>query len=397
MKRTLSISIIVLSVLLIFVGCGSGEAGVVKIGFVGPMTGDYANYGQSMSTAVQIAVDEINAAGGIDGVMVELIVEDSEGDTAKANAAFEKLANVDGIYGLVGAVFSSNSLAIAPKAQAQKVVMISPSSTVPEIVEAGNYIFRTVGSDALQAQVLSRYVLEELDIDKIAILYTKNDYSQGLTDGFTQFYEAAGGEVVAVESGLQGDKDFRTQLTNIKGVDAEGLLLPNYVAEIAQMIEQASQLGIDAQIISADGFSNPEILTLAPDFVDGIVFSGPAQEDAESTITADFQEVYTAAYGQAADSFSLNAYDGAKIILAGIESAYNQASSDDKAALNLNRDLIQSYVAGVRNYQGVSGEITFAANGDVIKNQGILEVVNGEYSPIGEFKVDASGNLVKVQ
>ncbi len=247
MKKLL---VVLFSFMLVFTFACGKESDVVKagetikIGFLGPMTGDAGNYGKLMSQAVKIAVEEFNAAGGAEGFNAEVIVEDTEGKVEKANPAIEKLAGVDKVFGIVGAVFSSVSLAVAPKAEAAKIVMISPSSTHKDLPDKGKFIFRDVMSDALQAVVFGKYLAKVENVKTVAILYIKNDYSQGLAMDFKDQYEKEGGKVVAIETALQGDKDFKTQLTKIKSANPEALYIPNYVAEIAQILEQAKQLGI---------------------------------------------------------------------------------------------------------------------------------------------------------
>jgi len=378
-------------------GTGEKEA-AVKIGFIGPLTGDYANYGKLMTQAVKIAVEERNAKGGIGGVKVVFVPEDSEGKPEKANAAIEKLASVDKIYGLIGGVFSGESLAIAPRCEAEKILMMSPSATHKDLTSKGSYIFRDVPSDALQATVFAKYVRGIMGIKTVAILYIKNDYSQGLSQDFKSVFEADGGSVVAMETGLPGDKDFKTQLTKIKGLNPEALFIPNYVAEMAQILEQAKQLGMTMKILSADGFSNPEILDLAGDLANGVVFSGPEKEDPAqaNAKTAEFEKKYQEKWGEKPDSFSLNSYDGANLIMDAIQAAYDKASDADKKALKFDRTLIQKYIAGIKGYMGVSGEITFASNGDVIKNQGILTVEKKQYKQLGVYR-EEGGKLVQVK
>lgn len=381
---------------LILAGCSTGGPKTVNIGFIGPLTGDYANYGKLMTQAIEIAVDERNAAGGIGGRQVNLIAEDSQGQVDKANAAIEKLASINHIWGLVGAVFSSSSIAIAPKCQAEKIVMISPSSTAKDLTTLGNFIFRDVASDGLQSDVFGRYVAQVMKIKSVAILYIKNDYSQALAKSFKEVYEAAGGKVVDMETGLQGDKDFKTQLTKIKAAKPEAIYLPNYVAEIAQILAQAKNLGIHAQMLSSDGFSNPEILTLAGANANGVVFSGP-ERVAKSTKTTAFEQKYKAKWGDLPDEFSLNSYDAANLIMDAIQSAYDKASPADKKSFTLNRDLIRDYIAKTHDYQGVSGTITFSTeNGDVIKNIGISTVVDQQYKQLAVYTVK-EGELAKVQ
>ncbi len=386
-KRTLMV-ILVLAFSGLLAFAGGEQEQQVKLGFIGPMTGDYANYGNLQSQAVQLAVDERNEAGGIGGYEVVLISEDSEADVARGNAAIEKLASVDQIDGLVGGVFSTVSLAIAPRAQTEQIVMISGSATHPDLTANGDYIFRTIASDALQGRVFGQYVYEELGYESVAILYTRNDYSQGLTEVFTDTFEAAGGEIVATESGIQGDRDFRTQLTTIRAENPDAIFLPNYVAEIAQVLEQAEQLGIEAAMLSADGFSNPEIFDLAGPLANGVVFSGPpADEGGTGGMAAAFEEKYTETYGVGPDSFSYNAYDAANIIMDALQYAFDQANEAQQADLELDPTVVRDYVANVEGYSGVSGTITFGESGDVVKNIGILTVEDQSFEQIGVYTV----------
>ncbi|MDD5456651.1 MAG: ABC transporter substrate-binding protein [Candidatus Margulisbacteria bacterium] len=390
--------VLILSSLLIIAGCSGRSRQTLKIGFCGPLTGDSANYGKMMTQAIKIAVVEKNSTGGIGGkVPVELIAEDDEGKVEKANAAIEKLAGIDKIYGLVGAVFSSCSLAIAPKAQANKIVMISPSSTHKDLTQMGNFIFRDVLSDRLQAMIFAKYAYEVMGLKNVAILHLKNDYSQGLAEDFLRQFEADGGKVVAIESAMQGDKNFKTQLTKIRGKQPDALFLPDYIAEIAQILEQSKQLGLSVNVLSADGFSNPEIFDLAGNLTNGVVFSNsPDESSITNNIRTDFENVYEKTYGQKPDAFSLDSYDAAKIIINALEKVYAESSAKEKRTLMLNREKIRDYVAKTANYPGVSGTITFLSNGDALKNVGIFTVNNKQYKQVGIFKTE-NGKLIQVQ
>ncbi len=383
--------LVVLSCLMLLFtfACGKGtdvlkSGETIKIGFLGPMTGDAGNYGKLMSQSVKIAVEEANAAGGIEGFKFELVVEDTEGKVEKANPAIEKLAGVDRVFGIVGSVFSSCSLAVAPKAQASKIVMISPSSTHKDLPGKGNFVFRNVMSDALQAIVFGKYLATVEKVKNIAILYVKNDYSQGLAMDFKAQFEKEGGKVIAMETGLQGDKDFKTQLTKIKGSNPEALYIPNYVAEMAQILEQAKQLGLTAKIYSADGYSNPQIFELAGELANGVVFTQAAEQKA-SKIRKNFEAKYKAKWGEKPDAFSLNSYDGAKIILAGIAKSAKKAAD---GSLTINRDQVREFASKIKNYDGASGNITFTHDGDLVANIGIYTTENNKYKQLRMFKLD---------
>ena len=373
-------------------GSSEGSSGdTYKIGFIGPLTGDNANYGIRCSNAARLAVDEINAAGGIDGKMLELIAEDSEGTVDKALASYEKLAYMDEVCAIIGPVFTSPALAVAQRCQEDGIVMISPSATHKDVTaqpatnpDGLNYVFRTVPSDALQSEVAGHYFYEVLGYRKLASLYAMNDYSQGLALGMKETFEALGGEVVAEETCMVGDKDFRTQLTQIKAAAPEAIYIPNYTVEDAQILEQASQLGVNVRVLSSDGFSDPEIYNLAPDFTDGVIYVGPAQAEA-STILTDFQAAYAAAYnGDAPDSFATNSYDATYIIAAALDRA---ESADTK--------LVRDEVAATKDFQGANGTMNFAANGDLVASQGVYEVEGITPVYVGSFQV-VDGHIVQV-
>ncbi|THB62621.1 MAG: ABC transporter substrate-binding protein, partial [Spirochaetaceae bacterium] len=331
------------------------------------------------------------AQNPIEGVSFRLIIEDSEGDVARGQAAIEKLASVDKITGLIGGVFSGVTLAITPRTQAEKILTISGSATAPGVTDIGDYIFRTVATDSLQGIVSAQYAYKEMGVRKVAVLFTRNDYSQGLAEIFQEEFTKLGGEIVALESGMQGDKDFRTQLTTIRAAQPDVLFLPNYVAEIAQILKQADELGIDAQILASDGFNNPQIFDLAGELSNGVIFS-----DSEMQTSDDFRKAYNSRFGDDPDGFSFNAYDGANIMMDAIVNAWEQASDADKAALKLDRKMIREYVANVKDYPGVSGAISFFPNGDVIRNIGINTVENLEYKEVGVYSIKGS-ELVQIR
>ena len=196
-----------------------------------------------------------------------------------------------------------------------------------------------------------------------------------------------------METGVQGDKDFKTQLTKIKGTKPDALYIPNYVAEMAQMLEQANQLGLKVKILSADGYSNPEIFKLAGKLADGVVFSNTESDNAD--ITKKFKDAYKAKWNVDADAFSLNAYDAANILFNAIEKAYNEASDADKKANVIDRAKIQKYVAEVKDFPGVSGKVTFTPNGDIMKNVGIFISEKGAFKLQKKYVLDAKDNLVE--
>lgn len=373
---------------------GASESGAQgpKIGFIGPMTGDYANYGTLCNNAVKLAVEEYNAKGGIAGKLpVTLISEDSEGTVEKGLSAIEKLSSSDKINALIGPVFTGVSFAVGQRVQSEGIPMITPSATHKDITNIGNYVFRTVVSDGLQGEVAGKYFYEVLGYRNIAILYAKNDYSQGLFEGVKENFEAEGGKVISEETFQVGDKDFKTQLTKIKAAKPEAIYIPDYTAEMAQILEQASELDLTIPFLSCDGFSNPQIYDLAGNFTKGVVYVGPAKAE-ESAEHEAFVKNYTAKFGTGPDSFATNSYDAAYIYFAAIERAYKKTGKFDRAA-------IRDEVAATKDFMGVNGKMNFESNGDLVAYQGIYQV-NGNTADSVAYKgayTVTNGKLVAVE
>ncbi len=389
MRKTLALVLVALIAMFSVFAAGGSEStsassDTYTIGFIGPLTGDNANYGIRCSNAARLAIDEINAAGGIDGKQLALIAENSLGTVDGAIAAYEKLVYSDNVCAIIGPVFTSPALAVAQRCYEDGIVMISPSATHKDVTSVGDYVYRTVPSDSLQSEVAAHYFYEVLGYRNIACLYAMNDYSQGLATGVEEIFTELGGTVSAMETCMVGDKDFRTQLGVIANTDAEAIYIPNYTVEDAQILEQAYQLGMDLPFLSSDGFSDPEIYNLAGDFTDGVIYVGPAQAEA-STLLADFQEAYSAAYdGDMPDSFATNAYDATYILAQAID----RAGSAD-------RELINQEVKATNDFNGANGIINFAANGDMVASQGVYEVQGTTPVYLGSFQV-VDGHIVQV-
>lgn len=355
----------------------------IKIGFIGPLTGDYANYGTLCKQAVQMAIEEINAMGGVNGVEIKLYAEDSEGDPQKALAAMEKLSSSDKVCAIIGPVLTGEAFSVAERAEAEGIVIITPSASHKDITNIGEYIFRTTPSDGLQGEVAGKYWYEVLGYRKLAVLYAKNDYSQGLYESMSEAFTAEGGKIVATATFMVGDKDFKTQLTNLKNTDAEAIYIPDYTAEMAQILEQASQLGIDKPFLSGDGFLSEEIYTLAGQYTDGVIYTASAKIT-ESDKNKVFKENYTAKWGVGPDSFASNAYDATYILASVIEK------------VGTNRAAIKKGMQQVKDFEGVNGIINFAENGDLVASQGVYKVEGTTPVYVGAFKVE-NGKLVQVE
>jgi len=387
MKKSLLTVLAILAIAPAFIFAQGDKEEAYNVGFIGPMTGDYANYGILCNNSAELAVKHFNDAGGINGTPVTLITEDSEGTIEKASSSIEKLSSTDKILALVGPIFTGSTFAVGDRCQNEGLPLITPSATHADITAIGDMIFRTVVSDGLQGEVAGHYFYEVLGYDKLAVLYAKNDYSQGLYQSMSATFEELGGEIVSAETCMVGDKDFKTQLTKIKSASPDAIYIPNYTVEMAQILEQAAQLDVGAPFVSCDGFSNPEIYNLAGDYTDGVVYVGPAKVK-ESAAFSDFVKEYKATYGVDPDSFATNAYDGANIIL----NAIKKAAADGEVS----RSDVRDNIAATKDYPGVAGVINFAPNGDLQAYQGVYKVNGTTPEYLGAYKV-VNGKLEKVE
>ena len=365
----------------------------IKIGFLGPMTGEDSGYGIFPSQAVRIAVDEFNEQGGINGFEVELIIEDSIGNIKIGTDAATKLIKIDKVLALVGDLFSAVSLAVAPIAEGSKVVMVSPGSTHKELTNKGNFIFRTIISDAIQAVVFAKHLASVENIKTASVLYINNAYSKSIAMDFWEAFEKEGGRLVAVEAAEPGTKDFRAILKKINEKKPESLYLPNYVSDTAVIIKQAKEIGLKAKIFSSDAFGNPQIFDQLGDLANGIIFTQTPESKANQK-TDGFISKYESRWKEKPDAYSLNAYDAACIIL----NAIQQTSSKGMlgGALNIDRDKLRDFIAATKDYDGVSGNITFTENGDLVGNIGIFVAENKKFKQLKSYRLDGL-NLVELK
>ncbi|MGZ5483773.1 MAG: ABC transporter substrate-binding protein, partial [Pyrinomonadaceae bacterium] len=290
--------------------------GTIKIGVYGDLTGQTSSFGQSTKNGSQMAADEINAAGGINGRQVQLIHEDDQGEPGKAATVVTKLINQDQVRALIGEVASSNSLAAAPHAQEAKVPMISPSSTNPKVTQVGDYIFRVCFIDPFQGEVMAKFAANSLKAKKAAILFDSNsDYSKGLVQFFKQAFTKLGGEIVTEKAYAQRDRDFTGQLTAIRDLKPDVIYVPGYYQEVGVIAKQTKQLGIAAPLLGGDGWDSPQIWDLGGESLNGSYISNHYSVDDPTPAIQDFVNRFKAKYnGTAPDAIAALGYDAMMVL-----------------------------------------------------------------------------------
>ncbi|HCE86912.1 MAG TPA: hypothetical protein DEP08_03945 [Candidatus Jacksonbacteria bacterium] len=344
-------------------GLEDGEAkeeGTIKIGFIGPQTGDISSLGEIAKITAELAVKEINDAGGVKGRNIELIAEDSQCTPTGGTNAVNKLVNIDKVTAIVGGLCSSETAPAAPIAQEAGVPMISYCASAPGITKVGDYIFRVYPSDTFQSVFAAEYAYNTLQKKNVAILYVKNDWGQGLHDGFTARFKELGGTIVYDESFAQDARDLRTQITKVKEANPDLLVFYSHPDAGVPGLKQMKELGLTSPILGGDAFDDPKIPTEGAEAAEGVMYSVT-----KLLIPEDFKSKFQAATGKEIKICGPHAYDAVKVLAKVMEEA-----GSDKTA-------IRDELAKVKDYQGVSGVITFNTDGDITNNEYEVKVIKG--------------------
>lgn len=336
----------------------------IKVGVYGDTTGATSSFGQSTKNGIQLAFDEINAAGGVGGKKLEMLFEDDQGRPEQAKTVASKLINQDKVVALLGEVASTNSLAAAPVAQEAKVPMITPSSTNPKVTEVGDYISRVCFIDPFQGSVMAKFAANTLKAKTAAIIGDVNsDYSKGLTQFFEQEFTRLGGQVVAKEAYTQQDPDFKGQLTKIRNLNPDVIYVPGYYGQVGIIVKQARELGMNMPMMGGDGWDSPDLWKLGGAALKNAYISNHYAADNPAPEIQNFVKAYKAKFNVAPDSLAALAYDSAKVLADAIKRAGGTDSAKLKDAIN-----------ATKNFAGVTGTISLDAQRNAVKSAVVLEL-----------------------
>lgn len=359
---------ITLAVLIIIVSGATNlfaqNAETFKIGVFLDLTGATSSFGISTLTAAQMATDEINASGGVNGRKLELIVEDTQGLPGLSPPAAKKLIEEKKIHILLGEIASSNSLAAAPIAQKAKIPMLSPASTNIKVTEVGDYIFRACFVDPLQGSAMARFAFENLKAKRAAVLFDYNsDYSKGLLETFSKTFIELGGKIVSKQSYTQIDEDFSPELRALKKTKPDVIYIPGYYNQVGTIIPQVRRLKMVMPILGGDGWDSPLFFDLAKKALDNSYITNHFASDSPDEKVKKFVVDYKKRYNLAPDSLSALGYDSVYLLA----DTFRRANSTEGAKL---RDAL----AQTKNFQGVTGKIEFDASRNPLgKNVVILK------------------------
>ncbi len=316
-----------------------------------------------------MAADEINKAGGINGRQVQILSEDDEGRPEKAATVVTKLIDQDRVVALIGEVASGNTLAAAPKAQAAKIPMISPSSTNPAVTQVGDYIFRVCFIDPFQGEVMAKFAANTLKAKKAAIMLDFNSpYSRGLTEFFEASFTKLGGQIVNKQSYTQGDRDYKGQLTAIRSATPDVIYVPGYYGEVGVIAKQTQQLGIKVPLLGGDGWDATQLWDLGGDALNGDFISNHYSVDDPSPAIQKFVVEYQARYSKRPDALAALGYDAMKVMADGI-----------KRAGTTQGPKLRDAIAQTQKFAGVTGAITLDAQRNAVKPAVVLKLQDHKY------------------
>jgi branched-chain amino acid transport system substrate-binding protein len=365
-KFTLMVLLGISAAAMVFAGPGSdNSANTIPIGLIAPLSGPNALYGQGNRKGVELAIAEINAAGGLSGKQLKLIAEDDESDPAKSLAAFQKLTTRDHVKFIIGSATSGATMGFTATAQAQKVLVISPSATNVNVTLAGDYIFRACFLDPFQGVVQAKFAYSELGSRRAALLFDNgNDYCVGLTDTFRQAFKDVGGTVVADEKYQTGEVDFNAQITTIKAANPDVIFVPDYYSTASLLAKQLRAQGITAPVLGADGWDGITA-NAGEELLPAYYTAHYAADSTDPDVLAFIKNFGARFNGEIPLSFSSLAYDCLKLIA----DAITRAGTDEVSAVRT--------ALSAANIKLVTGNFRFDRNGDPIKSAQILEVVKG--------------------
>lgn len=378
-KSSLLITLLIIFSLGIF-GCGD-DSSKIKIGVIAELTGDIPAVGTSCKNAAEMAVKEINDAGGIQlgekKYQVKLIIEDNAGKAEQSASSAQKLITQQKVIAIVGPNASRYALPAAEIAETSKTVLITPWSTAPKATldsktnVSKKYVFRACFIDPFQGGVLAKFTLDNLKLKKAAVLYdVASEYNKGIAEIFKDVYEKNGGKVVAFETYTTNDKDFSSQLTKIKQANPDVIFLPNYYSEVPLQIQQAKRLGIKAPFIGSDSWGSEELVKLCGADCNDYYFSTHYAADSASDTTKKFIANYKAKYGTTPDDVAALTYDSFGLLWQAIKTA----GKNDRQA-------VRDALAKIPQYEGVTGNMQFKeGSGDPVKSAVILKIKDGKFT-----------------
>jgi branched-chain amino acid transport system substrate-binding protein len=381
--RVLALVLAAALVLTLFAGCSKKDEGNIKIGMVGPLTGEVAMYGTAVQNAVNLYVDQYNAAGGLNGRKIEIIPYDDKHDATEATNAYNKLVTSDEVAAIIGAVTSTPAIAIAQASVEDNMPVITPTATHPDVTSFGKNVYRACFLDPFQGSTMANFAKGELGAATAAVIYNNSDaYSTGLYESFIATCAEIGVEVVAEESYAGTDSDFKSQLTNIAAKDPDVVFLPDYYNSVYLLMTQAKEVGLEATFLGVDGADGVlGIEGVNKDVLEGLYFANHYSNQDPSEVVQTFLKSFKEKYNEDPSALAALGYDAAMILIAAIEKVSQNMDIDNSDECR--QAIIDALDA--TSMDCVTGHVTYDDNNNPIKTCSIILIQGGEYTLYGKF------------
>jgi branched-chain amino acid transport system substrate-binding protein len=361
---------------------GAGCSSEVKIGAVISETGSLSSYGDKVKKGIDLALEELNAGGGIKGGTVTIVYRDDATNEDRGRQVAQELIEQEGVRIIIGAISSPVTLAIAPLCEDKEVILFSPSSSAPGISQAGDYIYRNYPSDILEGTSMAKFA-RDLGLERLAIFALDNEFGAGLKDVFTTQYESKYREVIMVCDFKDGLEDcFDEDVEKVKELDPDGIYIVSYVNDLARLLIMLHEAGVESVLLGS-GSVNEDLVRLAGPAAENLVYPQPSFDvESRNPAVSSFVDAYRAKYNEDPDIYAAHGYDALKLLAVAIESG-GSAHPDD----------IRIGFSSIKNYEGAAGRTAFDENGDVVRYPRMFIIRNGKSVPY-ETYVEEGGSLL---
>jgi branched-chain amino acid transport system substrate-binding protein len=365
MKSSIGVLCVIIA---IFTFSCKEEVKVYRIGALVPLSGSLEAYGRNMKNGMTLALDEINAAGGIKGKKLDIIFEDDQSSEKTAVTETEQL--VKNVPLIIGGASSNITLAMAPICEKNKVVLLSPAASSPKLSGAGQYIFRNFPSDTKEGKIMAEYAVRRMRARTVAIVYIENDYGQGLQDIFKQTFTQLGGIVTFLKAYPPNTSDFTAIVKELKANPSDATYIIGYYTEIAAFLGEIQKQKVPTKLISVQAVAQPMILEIASEAAEGLIYPQPPfNPNSEDPAIKKYVSAYRAKFPTKPDQDAAFNYDAVMLVARAIEKCVKYPED------------LRARIADT-NYRGITGEISFDSHGDVDITPQIFQIKNDQFVPV---------------
>ena len=350
----------------------AGAQDVIKIGLLAPLTGSAAADGLSVQNSLKLAVEKVNAEGGVLGKKVELVTYDDRADGKEAVALARKLIEQDKVVAVVGGSYSTPSRAMAPIFQEEKIPAVYAYAVHPDVTKAGNFNFRNGFLGMVEGKAAAYTAVKLLKAKRVALLISDNDFGRTLAEGFKMYidkYAKGAATITSVQAYPMQEKDFKAYLSKIKDENVDAIFSSGYYFQTGPVVKQAREMGIKAYIIGEEGADSPKFLEIAGKSAEGFIIVTNLNRDDKRAHVQNFLKTFETKYKIQPDMVGASAYDAFMIIIDGIKRAKSVKGPDIRGA-----------IATLKDYDGLTGQIKrFTPEGEVVKDVQVQTVKNGRF------------------